>query len=204
MISKPNGEQWLGKRLDNTFDNYQLAEYNKAIEHTARFRVGIDIGANLGIMSSRMVKQFDRVIAFEPLFHKHLAENVKAMNLTIYPFAVGDQEKIVTMRVGIYHSGGSNIVNNKVSNQTYRDVEVVTLDSYNFEDVDFIKIDVEDYEMFVLYGARATIEKYKPTILIELKKTNPHYENIIAFFDQMGYVREIVGELDSVFYQPRG
>lgn len=201
IISKPQGEQWLGKRDDNTFEKYQLNEYKQAISKVKNFRTAIDLGANLGVMSYRMVKDFQIVHAFEPLFYEHLLTNVSASNFRVYPFAVGDVRKTETMRVGIYHSGGSNITSEKQPNQTYKDVTVVPLDSFNFTDVDFIKIDVEDYEMFALLGARSTIEKYKPTMLIELKTTNPYYKEILEFMDSFGYNREIVGELDSVFYR---
>lgn len=200
IISKPQSEQWLGKKADNTFENYQLNEYRQAISKVKNFRTAIDLGANLGVMSYRMVKDFQVVHAFEPLFHEHLSKNVVASNLHVYPFAVGDTKKTETMRVGLYHSGGSNITSEKQRSQTYQQVTVVPIDSFEFEDVDFIKIDVEDYEMFALRGAIATIEKCKPTMLVELKTTNPYYKEILNFMNSFGYTREIVGELDSVFY----
>ncbi len=49
-------------------------------------------------------------------------------------------------------------------------VEVKTLDSYNFEDVDIIKIDVEGHEHSVLLGAKDTILKNKPLIQIEISR----------------------------------
>ena len=133
-------------------------------------RVAIDVGANLGIMSYRMVKDFEYVHAFEPLFHEYLSKNVTADNFKVYPYAVGDEEKIETMRVGIYRSGGSNIIKTKEKDQTYKDVKVVKIDSFNIKNVDFMKIDVEEYELYALLGSVNTIEEFKPTILIELQK----------------------------------
>lgn len=200
-ISKPNTEGWIGKRSDNQFYNYQLLEYNSAIEKVKNFRTAIDIGANLGVMSKRMVKQFENVHAFEPLFHEHLKENVVSENITIYPYAVGAEEKTELMRVGIYHSGGSNIIQGAKDKKGLTEVRVVTLDSFNFQDVDFIKIDVELYEMYVILGASNTIQKYKPTVLIELTPNNKYYKDIIKFFTELGYKREVVGTHDSVFFQ---
>lgn len=200
-VHKPEGENWLGKYEHNTFETYQLSEYKLAMKMVKNKRVAIDVGANLGIMSYRMVKGFDYVHAFEPLFYEYISKNVPSDNLKIYPYAVGDEEKIETMRVGIYRSGGSNIVKTKEENQTYQDVKVVRIDSFNIEDVDFMKIDVEDYELYALLGSINTIEKYKPTILIELQETNPNYKKILDLFESLNYKRLIVGELDSVFYQ---
>jgi len=200
-ISKPSSEGWIGSKKTNTFENYQLAEYNAALSKVKNFRTAIDIGANIGIMSYRMVTDFDNVYAFEPLFYDHIKENVKNSNIEIYPYAVGSEEKVETMRVGVYHSGGSNIVKEKEKDVHYKDVKVVTLDSFNFEDVDFIKIDVELYEWYTILGAKNTIEKYKPTILIELTPNNPYYQTIIDYLQNLSYKRDIVGELDSVFFQ---
>ena len=201
QVSKPSADGWIGKRITNTFENYQQQEYDKAISYVKEFRTGIDLGANIGVMSYRMVKDFKMVHSFEPLFSEHVRENVKANNIHIYPYAVGDKEDTAIMRVGRYHCGGSNIVEKKKPDQEHKEVKVVTLDSFNFTDVDFIKIDVEHYEFQALKGAYNTIKQYKPTILLELKSDNPYYKSIIAFLNELGYKRKIVGELDSVFYQ---
>lgn len=200
-IYKPEGENWLGKYSHNTFETYQLSEYKLAMSKVKHKRVAIDAGANLGIMSHRMVKDFEYVHAFEPLFHEYLSKNVTADNLKVYPYAAGNEEKTETMRVGIYRSGGSNIVKTKEDDQVYKDVKVVTIDSFNIKNVDFMKIDVEEYELYTLLGSVNTIKEFKPTILIELQETNPNYQEILDFFKSMDYNRKIVGELDSVFYQ---
>ena len=44
------------------------------------------------------------------------------------------------------------------------------LDSFNLEDVSFIKIDVEGYEEAVLNGAKDTIQKNRPSLLIEIEE----------------------------------
>lgn len=200
MISKPETEGWLGKYSHNQFHNYQIEEYNEALKFVKQFRTAIDLGGNLGIMSNRMVKNFEFVHAFEPLFHKYLRSNIKEKNIQVYPYAVGDTPGTVTMRVGFHHSGGSNIVDREADGKGLREVEVVTVDSFDIKDVDFIKIDVEDYEWFALQGAKNTIEKYKPVLLIELKDDNTYHRNIIIFLEQLGYIRKRVGDIDSVFY----
>ena len=43
-----------------------------------------------------------------------------------------------------------------------------TIDSYNFEDVDVIKIDVEGSELFVMQGARDTITRCRPAVQVEI------------------------------------
>ena len=188
-VSKPESDGWIGKRESNTFENYQQAEYDKAISFCKNKRTAIDLGGNIGMMAYRMCKDFDEVHSFEPLFADHIIKNTQEFNnITIYPVAVGDKKDTVTMRVGMYHSGGSNIVTEKQSNQTYaEDVEVVVLDDYNFEKVDFLKVDVEYYEYQALCGALETIKRCSPTILIEIHEDNPDKVNIFNLLDNLAY-----------------
>ena len=51
-----------------------------------------------------------------------------------------------------------------------RKVEVRTLDSFGFTDVDLIKIDVEGHEYSVLEGSLLTIQRCKPILLIEIEQ----------------------------------
>jgi len=49
----------------------------------------------------------------------------------------------------------------------YDNIQITTLDSFEFTNIDFIKIDVEGYQLKVIKGAEQTILKHKPYILIE-------------------------------------
>ena len=46
-------------------------------------------------------------------------------------------------------------------------IPMKTLDSYEFSDVDLIKIDVEGYELQVVKGAAKTIAQSRPIIILE-------------------------------------
>jgi len=66
-------------------------------------------------------------------------------------------------------------------------IQIKTLDSYNFKDVDIVKIDVEGYEFDVILGAVKTIEKWKPIVQVEMVYGQPHrfghtVHEIIKFF----------------------
>ena len=56
-----------------------------------------------------------------------------------------------------------------------QDIEVRTLDSYQFSDVDIIKIDVEGMEVPLLQGAEQTIRQSRPWILIEGNESPGRY-----------------------------
>jgi len=52
-------------------------------------------------------------------------------------------------------------------------VQLKTLDSYNFNDVDIIKIDVEGHEFDVVLGSEQTILKYHPVVQLEMVEHQP-------------------------------
>ena len=56
-----------------------------------------------------------------------------------------------------------------------QDIEVRTLDSYQFSDVDIVKIDVEGMEVPLLQGAEQTIRRNRPWILIEGNESPSRY-----------------------------
>jgi FkbM family methyltransferase len=72
-------------------------------------------------------------------------------------------------------------------------VPALTIDSYDFEDVDAIKIDVEGSELFVIEGAVDTIDKYRPSVQVEIvPKQCGQYgyqpQDLYDFFAQRDYV----------------
>jgi FkbM family methyltransferase len=68
-----------------------------------------------------------------------------------------------------------------------------TIDSYNFDNVDAIKIDVEGSELLVMQGAEGTIRKHRPSVQVEIvpKQCNLFGYNpqaLYDFFDGLDYV----------------
>lgn len=68
-----------------------------------------------------------------------------------------------------------------------------TLDSYHFENVDIIKIDVEGYELEVLKGADQTIATNRPIVQVECVETQPRafgskIQDLFDYFTTRNYV----------------
>jgi hypothetical protein len=55
-------------------------------------------------------------------------------------------------------------------NQRDIDIRTATLDSFGFDDLDLIKIDVEGHESEVLDGAQVTITKSRPALIVEIEQ----------------------------------
>ncbi|MGU0693160.1 FkbM family methyltransferase [Pseudomonas aeruginosa] len=137
----------------------------------------IDIGANIGLTSLALsgLCEEGQVVAIEPvpvtfrLLEKNLSllprSNVLAINK-----ALGDKDGSVAMYVNESNLATAFVV----SEEGCGDLEIplTTLDSLvadcSLASVDFIKIDVEGHELDVLRGARKTLGKFRPNVLLEM------------------------------------
>ena len=141
----------------------------------------IDVGTNNACNAIHYAKRFSQVECFEPtplaqqLWTNTVRDNNVA-NVTLYPVGVGEKS-YTTEIITHWKNGGHNHLTHYDKNpranrdRSHREkvsVQVETLDSYNFTDVGFIKVDVEGYEKFVLEGAQALIAQSRPTIQLEI------------------------------------
>ena len=135
----------------------------------------IDVGANRGYYSWALAGVAGTVEAFEP--NPVLARFAQAKlgkRARLHEVALSDHEGVATLYVPRRASGSSLHIIGNLDNVYAHDrvdeiqVRLATLDSYGFENVGFLKIDVEGSEMEVLAGARETIRINRPNMLIEL------------------------------------
>ena len=172
---------------------------NKFLQHckdnSIKFNTVIDVGAWCGTWSLAVGPLAKNIIAFEPdELHFQCLQKNKLSNMTCYNFALGSKEQQVGLSRDTF-TQAKHIIDKGI-------IQMQTLDSYNFTDVDFIKIDVEGYEMEVLRGADDTLQKTK-YLMIELnnnsKKFGASNGIIEKHLDQLGW--EILINLwpDKVF-----
>ena len=160
----------LTKSLKNDgVARYQWRARDTAVAACEQKRICIDIGANVGLWSCDLVKHFDQVIAFEPVqeFIDCFEKNVVATNYTMHRMALGRTESFINMNIVQGNTGHSHINKESFGHGT---IPLKTLDSFNFTNVDMIKIDVEGFEEEILAGAMGTIKLNKPILVIEQQK----------------------------------
>ena len=160
----------LTKSLKNDgVARYQWRARDTAVAACEQKRICIDIGANVGLWSCDLVKHFDQVIAFEPVqeFIDCFEKNVVATNYTMHRMALGRTESFINMNIVQGNTGHSHINKESFGRGT---IPLKTLDSFNFTNVDMIKIDVEGFEEEILAGAMETIKLNKPILVIEQQK----------------------------------
>jgi|TARA_B100001971_G_scaffold129762_1_gene119790 FkbM family methyltransferase len=136
-----------------------------------KLRTVIDIGAWWGPWTLLWSSRAKTIEAFEPnpdMLSDLKQTTNKLNNCTVYNTALGDTTGKVSMQYET-HSGTCHIKDYNGS------ISLRTLDSYNFQDVDIIKIDVEGFEIPVLNGAKQTIVSQQPWIQIEANHSGKRY-----------------------------
>lgn len=168
------------------------------------FRTYIDIGASTGKTSYPFVDHFNKIICFEPNPESFI-ELSKNKLLECHNFALGDKEETKTLIINDItnnpeHGSISTDRNKDWNNGKKYTVEVKKLDSFKFfENVDFIKIDTEQYELNVLKGAEKTLKRNKPFIMFENKRNEA--DNAIIFLLEIGFTVKKYKSDTIAFYE---
>ncbi len=178
--------------------------------------VCVDVGAAAGlytVMLSELAGPTGRVHSVEPLRFAHplwtrLLRAGEGGNVTHHALALGCEPGSAKMSVPIGKYGlvtGRSFLewktsgvgsNSEFDGQVEVIVEVETLDELctrtSLSRLDFLKIDVEGGELDVLRGGQYAIEKYKPSMLIEIEERHiTRYQHsagdVVDWLRQRGY-----------------
>ena len=148
---------------------YQPQHIDRCFYHIKnRKNTAIDVGGHCGFWSFYLGRNFKKVYAFEPveIFRECFKKNIPHGNVELLPVALGNENGFVSMNVELENTGATHVSSN--TNDLDK-VELKKLDDYELTDVDFIKIDVEGYENQVVLGAKETLLRNKPIIIVEQK-----------------------------------
>jgi FkbM family methyltransferase len=145
---------------------YQRNKLLAAMNYVTQRRVALDIGAHVGLWAIQLRPLFQTVVAFEPMKEHINCFKMNARDVELHETALGDRKTTCGMKAVEGFSARSHINGDG-------EIPVSILDDYGLRGVDFIKIDCEGYEYFVVKGARRTIEKNRPAIIVEQKRGNP-------------------------------
>ncbi len=132
----------------------------------------LDVGGHWGgfaVQFGKLVGGRGKVFSFEPSRKnfKMLRKNIQINNLDniVFPynFAVGSYEDTVKFPISATSSGHNSLIRKDIPVDYYEYVKQIVLDEFlthrNVSKIDFIKIDVEGYELEVLKGLERTIDK---------------------------------------------
>ncbi|HEY3696509.1 FkbM family methyltransferase [Phenylobacterium sp.] len=162
-----------------------------------RGRVAIDVGANKGAYTYALLNHGCKVHAFEPnpkMFR--VLDSWARRRAELYPLAVGAAPGCARLMIprtsGGYSNQGGTLSAVMIGDRAFGsvDVDVVALDQLGLNDVGFIKIDVEGFELEVLRGCASILSQDRPNLLIEMEERHTKQP-----------IREMIEEVCSYKYR---
>jgi FkbM family methyltransferase len=166
--------------------------------------VCVDVGACFGwysVLLSQAVGACGQVHAFEPVKPNFecLTANVAlndATNVRTNNVALGDRPGRLQLYLPFDGVSASFRPHAAISKCSILETDVTTLDAYaqqaGLTRLDFLKADIEGGELLFLKGGRQTLERFKPTLLLEIQAHSTHLfgyepEAVFNFLEELGY-----------------
>lgn len=200
-------KHWIGFRcfMTGAYDIEKNEEFHMlTILKKSKFSVFMDVGSNHGYYSLKVASLLSDdgiVYAFEPI-----SKNAKILEENINNNGFKSKIKIIKKIVSddfiekkIYYAGENNPGASSCavfdSGSEYEIVDSITLDSFLSEEnckVDFLKIDVEGFELNVLKGMSLTLKTQKPILFVEhnastLKSNDNSIFDVLEYMGSHGY-----------------
>jgi len=196
---------WLGaKTAAGEFLDSYLLPWMNALKPGQKM---VDVGAHIGTFTIYLALRGVKVLAFEAspevfaLLRMNVEENRISELVTLYNVALYDSKANLRVSPDCAYEkledGKLNYASKDCSGWLWLEpgvdvygFEARALDSFEIEDVAFIKVDAEGCDLRVLQGARETIRKYRPVICYEFNK-KPAFSNGYDVEELNAFVRSL-------------
>lgn len=169
FAADPKHARWMASRLK---------DLDRVIAMCHSRGVVVQAGGHLGFWPVILASNFRQVITFEadPVNIPHLIENTKALaNVTVVGSALWSSQTQLAVKHNPRDTSRSQV--SLGSGPT-----AVTIDGMALPDCDLICLDVEGAEMEALKGARDTLSRSHPVVLLEGHKRRQEYEQYLSLF----------------------
>lgn len=173
--------------------------------------VFVDAGANMGyfsLLAAKKVGSDGRILAIEPSSRDfiRLVDNVNINELheviSCYKLAFSDSSGTADIMIANDERSGLNTLGSDFGTKGIEKVDVekvekITLDDFaereGIKNIDVIKLDIEGSEFAALSGAKNTIQKFRPAIMLGINKGSMAacgvtFEQISQWLKDMNYV----------------
>ncbi len=168
----PTGRDfWVAYKGQHTKPTFQKNEGDGqgplrqiAYNYVKQWRGCIDAGSNVGMWTRNLMRDFETVHCFEPnpVFNECWKKNIPSdQNAVLHEVGLGEAESTANFALPL----------DQKLQRTPGSIKIKTLDSYELDNIDFIKIDVDGYEDLLLKGAKETLANNDPVINIEMKRS---------------------------------
>ena len=179
----------------------------------------LDIGSNIGITTVHLSQAVPKgkVYSFEPLppnfdTLKRIVRFFKCPNVRLYNVAVGNEESEVEMVLpevnNVQMQGLSHVVHEDLPD--FNDGKRFTASCKRLDDMEFlvdtridgIKLDVENFEFFVLKGGTNLLMRDRPVVYAELWK-NTNREQCFELMSEIDYDVKVIEKGSIVSFDPK-
>lgn len=178
----------------------EVDDVEKMLPYCKDFRTAIQAGGNVGIWPKRLAGRFKQVITAEPDPDNYaaLCKNIDGIgNVAPLWMAFGDKGMTASMD----HIDPDNIGAHQIKEGN--EFQIMPIDSFEYDDVDLIQLDIEGFEHFAVQGAEDTIDRCSPVICLELKGLGKRYgvedSQTVDFLARLGYKEATRIHRDVIF-----
>lgn len=170
-------------------------------------KVVFDVGAFEGLVTLFLARSAKHIVCYEPNSRNHarLRKNLelnRIQNVTVRKYALGSTPSMSVMTSDPTMAGGATLSSsisttiNRRIDARHEEIQVRTLDQELVEahlpEPDFIKVDVEGYELPFLHGARRLLAAKHPAIYLEMhgetmNEKRANVRAIVEYLSAAGY-----------------
>jgi len=170
-------------------------------------KVVFDVGAFEGLLTLFLARSAQHVVCYEPNSRNYarLCENLelnRLQNVTVRKYGLGAAPSISVMTSDPTMAGGATLASSisttidRRADSRHEEIQVKTLDQElaetNLPQPDFMKVDVEGYELPVLRGSRQILAMRHPAIYLEMhgetmNEKRANVRAIVEYLNAAGY-----------------
>ena len=183
---------------DSSYEVHEVATVKRLVK--PGYRV-FDIGANMGYFSiifSKLVGSSGEVLAFEPDGEtlELLGQNIQlnhADNVRVYPVALSDESSKAVLYRCPFNVAMHRLYPSVCCDDEGVAVNAIRGDALELAPPDFVKIDVEGFELPALRGLENTLRANNALVILSefsplaMLEAGYHPAEFIAFFKNLGY-----------------
>ncbi len=195
---------------------YEKNEVELVLRNLAEGGCFFDVGTNIGLFSLNVAKGFQKISvhSFEPV-----PETFALLEKNVKHNGVGGKvrlnQKALSRESGNVYITSTHDIGNHLEGMKKQgtvEVECLTMDSYvekeGIRSLDLIKCDVEGAELLVLEGAKKTLERFKPRLLLEIvdawtRRFSYGPKDILDFMKDIGYDSYFIGKEGALVPNPK-
>ena len=183
--------RWLffsdDKWREKVFRTIEITENSCVVD------IGLNVGQSLLDFHQHMPKA--KYIGFEPnpacvFYLNELIRRNSLTNKTILPFGLNEKKEILKLMSKGWDDASSSVVSHRgnfYETTIYTTTGDDALIELGINKVDFIKIDVEGFELSVIKGLRNTLTSQKPIVFCEINERSPKQLEFFEFITGLGF-----------------